>query len=249
MTKAVCIKDLSVRYGAIEAISNISFDIEEGEYLGIIGPNGGGKSTLLKAILNLIPTTSGSIEIYGQPCGHLSGKNRTKIGYVPQFADIDREFPISVLEVVLTGRLYKGLALFRKYSAEDKKIALEQLEAVGLLELKDRQVSELSGGEFQRMLIARALAVQPKILILDEPTASVDAASKEQIYKLLKKLNEKITVILVTHDIMAVLSEVDKIACLNGSLIYHGEPKLNDHIIHELYGCPIENISSKVGLK
>ncbi len=242
MESAVHIENLSVYYGKTTAISDVSLDIKQGEFLGIIGPNGGGKSTLLKAILGLIPITTGNIEIYG---GKL-GKNRTVTGYVPQFASVDRQFPISVLEVVLTGRLKKGLSLFMKYSKEDIEIAYEKLRYVGMEHLAKRQISELSGGEFQRLLIARALTVHPRLLLLDEPTASVDVSSRDQIYDLLKELNKEITIVLVTHDLLAISSEVKKLACLNGKLVYHGEPQLNEHIVNELYGCSVDLIAHGV---
>ncbi|MGB4659341.1 MAG: ABC transporter ATP-binding protein [Mobilitalea sp.] len=242
METAVHIENLSVYYGETAAITNICLDVIQGDFLGIIGPNGGGKSTLLKAILGLIPITTGSIQIYGQALG----KNRTTVGYVPQFATMDRRFPISVMEVVLMGRLKQGLSLFMKYSNEDKDIAYDQLKRVGIDHLAKRQISELSGGEFQRLLIARALAVHPKLLLLDEPTASVDANSREQIYHLLRELNNEMTIVLVTHDLLAVSSEVRKLACLNRKLVYHGEPQLDEHIVNELYGCPVDLIAHGV---
>ncbi len=242
METAIHIDNLSVYYGKTIALSNICLDVKQGEFLGIIGPNGGGKSTLLKAILGLIPITTGVIQIYG----NAPGKNRTAVGYVPQFAAVDRKFPISALEVVLTGRLKSGLSLFMKYSKEDKEIAYEQLKHVGIEHLAKRQISELSGGEFQRLLIARALTVNPKLLLLDEPTASVDVTSRNQIYDLLRELNNAMTIVLVTHDLLAISSEVRKIACLNGKLVYHGEPLLNEHIVKELYGCPVDLIAHGV---
>lgn len=242
METAIHIDNLSVYYGETAGITNVCLDVMQGEFLGIIGPNGGGKSTLLKAILGLIPITTGSIQIHGQ----LIGKNRTVVGYVPQFATMDRHFPISAMEVVLTGRLKQGLSLFMKYSNEDKDIAFEQLRRVGIDHLSKRQISELSGGEFQRLLIARALTVHPKLLLLDEPTASVDANSREQIYSLLKELNKEMTIVLVTHDLMAISSEVKKLACLNKKLVYHGEPQLNEHIVKELYGCPVDLLAHGV---
>lgn len=242
MEKAISIKNLTVYYGDTPAITNVSFDVKEGEFLGIIGPNGGGKSTLLKAILGLIPITMGSVQIYGQE----QRKNRTALGYVPQFATMDRRFPISVNEVALTGRLKSGLSPFMKFSRTDREIAYQQLQRVGIDSLAKRQISELSGGEFQRLLIARALAVNPKILLLDEPTASVDASSREQIYNLLEELNKEMTIVLVTHDLLAVSSKVGKLACLNGNLVYHGEPELNRSIVNQLYGCPVDLIAHGV---
>ncbi|WP_312651096.1 metal ABC transporter ATP-binding protein [Aminipila sp.] len=239
---AVKIENLSVYYGQTPAISGVCLDVKEGEYLGIIGPNGGGKTTLLKAILGIIPINSGKIEIYNEKIG----RNRGMIGYVPQFAVMDKRFPISVLEVVLTGRLKQGLSPFLKFSKEDKVKAYRVLERVSMQHLADRQVSELSGGEFQRMLIARALAIDPKILILDEPTASVDVKSREQIYNLLGELNKDMTIILVTHDLLAVASQVNKLVCLNEKLVYHGEPELTEKVVTTLYGCPVDLIAHGV---
>ncbi len=242
METAIQIDNLSVYYGKTKAISNIFLEVSKGEFLGIIGPNGGGKSTLLKAILGLIPITTGTIQIFGQTLG----KNRTAVGYVPQFAAMNGQFPISSFEVVLTGRLQQGLSPFKKYTKEDKDIAFEQLKRVGLEHLAKRQISELSGGEYQRLLIARALTVQPQLLLLDEPTSSVDASSREQIYRLLKELNMEMTIILVTHDLLAVSSEVRSLACMNEKLVYHGEPQLNEHIVKELYDCPVDLIAHGV---
>jgi zinc transport system ATP-binding protein len=242
MEPAIYIDNLSVYYDELPALTNVSLEVKQGDFLGIMGPNGGGKSTLLKAILGLIPITTGSIKIFGQ----VAKKNRTALGYVPQFATMDRKFPISAWEVVLTGRLKQELSFFMKYSKEDKEIAYEQLKRVGIEHLAKRQISELSGGEFQRLLIARALAVHPKLLLLDEPTASVYVSSREQIYRLLAELNKELTIVLVTHDLLAISSEVKKIACLNGKLVYHGEPQLNEPIVNELYGCPVDLLAHGV---
>jgi zinc transport system ATP-binding protein len=242
METAIHIENLTVYYGETPAIKNVCMDVNQGEFLGIIGPNGGGKSTLLKAILGLTPITHGKIQIYGKKLN----KNRASVGYVPQFATMDRRFPISALEVVLTGRIKPGVSPFMKYSNADKEISYEQLKRVGIDRLANRQISALSGGEFQRLLIARALTINPEILLLDEPTASVDASSRDQIYDLLEALNKKMTIVLVTHDLLAISSKVRRLACLNGSLVYHGEPELNEHIVNELYGCPVDLIAHGV---
>ncbi len=242
MQSAIHIENLTVYYNRTPALNDVCLDVADGEFLGIIGPNGGGKSTLLKTILGLIPVDSGTIKIYGED----AKSRKISIGYVPQFASLDKRFPITVLEVVLTGTLKTGLTPFHHYTQDDKKCAMETLEQVGIAELSDRQVSALSGGEFQRMLIARALAVQPKLLLLDEPTASVDAASREQIYELLSQLNQKMTIILVTHDLLAVSSQIHRLACLNGKLVYHGEPELNQDVVNHLYGCPVDLIAHGV---
>lgn len=242
MRKAVHIDNLSVYYGQTPAISGVCIDVDDGEYLGIIGPNGGGKSTLLRAILGLVPKASGTIQIYGENLK----ENKFKVGYVPQFSGLDKKFPITVFEVVLTGMLHKGLSPFFKFTQKDKSEVCALLEKVGILNLSNRQIAELSGGEFQKMLIARALAMNSKLLLLDEPTASVDASSRDQIYNLLEELNKHMTIILVTHDLLAISSQVRKLACLNGHMIYHGEPELSENIVSNLYGCPVDLIAHGV---
>jgi zinc transport system ATP-binding protein len=239
---AISIKNISVIYDQNIALNNVSIDIKEGDYLGIIGPNGGGKTTFLKSILGLINIDSGEISIYGKkPCN--TGR---LIAYVPQVANFDKKFPITVFEVVLTGRLKSKFILFHKYSEEDKVKTEQALKKVGIFNLKDRMISDLSGGEFQRMLIARALCVEPKILLLDEPTASVDVKSREQIFNLLKEINNDITIILVSHDLLAVSSYVKTLACINQTLTYHGDTQINEKIVSSMYGCPIDLIAHGV---
>lgn len=233
MTSAVSINNLNVYYESNHALKDITLNIEEGEFAGIIGPNGSGKTTLIKSVLGLIPITSGNITIFGKDID----ENRSLIGYVPQFAEIDKRFPISVIEAVMTAFLKGGLRPFFRYSKEQKKTALSILEKVGIEKLADRQISELSGGEFQRMLIARALAAEPKILLLDEPDASIDPNSREHIYRLLSNLNkEDITIILVTHDLMAISTAITSVVCLNNKVIYHGRPDMPDEVYKEMYG-------------
>ena len=239
---AVHIENLSVYYGTTPAITNVNMEVEMGEFLAIMGPNGGGKSTLLKSILGFVPSATGNIKIFGQDIKN----NKTVVGYVPQFASMDRSFPITCLEVVLTGRLKKGLSPFHYYTKDDKAAAYEQLVRVGVDHLANRQVSAMSGGEFQKMLIARALTLSPRLLLLDEPTASVDVNYKNQIYNLLEELNKDITIIVVTHDLSYVSSKVRSLVCLNKNLIYHGEPEINEHTVKKLYGCPVDLIAHGV---
>ncbi len=242
MSIAVHVENLTVYYGKTPAVTEINLDVEDGEYLGIIGPNGGGKSTLLKAILGLIPITSGEITIYGKPLA----QNRSLVSFVPQFSSIDKLFPITLREVVLSGKLKAELKPFFRYSRQDKMEVEALLQKVGILELANRQIAELSGGEFQKMLIARALAVKPKLLLLDEPTASVDTNSSSQIYSLLADLNQNMTIILVTHDLLAISSQVHRLACLNNHLVYHGEPELSEGVVNTMYGCPVDLIAHGV---
>lgn len=240
--KVVAIDGLSVRYGETLALNDVSLCVEEGEYLGIIGPNGGGKTTLLKAILGLVRPASGSISVLGLK----PGQTGQLIGYVPQITALDKSFPITVRQVVLTGRLGPRLAIFHKYKRQDEDKVDELLDRVGIYKLKERMISELSGGEFQKMLLARALAVEPELLLLDEPTASVDAASRDQIFSLLSDLSHSMTIILVTHDLLAVSSFVQSLACIDSHLVYHGDTELTEGVVQSLYGCPVDLIAHGV---
>jgi len=164
---------------------------------------------------------------------------------VPQITQFDRNFPASVLDVVLMGRLGRG-KLFKRYDEQDKRLALEMLKAMEMAEFKDKPIGELSGGQLQRVLVARALASEPEILLLDEPTASIDEPTKTELYELLKKLNEKVTIVLVSHDIGVISTYVDKIACLNKKLFYHGSKEVTTKTLEETYRCPVELIAHGV---
>lgn len=240
--KALEIRDLSVSYGGVKALQNINLMIKKGDFTAVIGPNGGGKSTLIRASLGLIPIEKGEITLLG---GN-PNDTRARAGYVPQFSYLDKRFPMSVFETALTGRLSGGIKPFKRYSEKDKEITLDKLKNMGIEKLAERNIDELSGGEFQRVLIARALASEPEILFLDEPTANVDASAREHIYSLIGELNNSVTVIMVTHDLFAISSAVKSIACLNVQLVYHGEPELNENILGSLYGCPVDLIAHGV---
>lgn len=241
MTSAIEIRDLYVRYENNLVLENISLNVPQGEFLGIIGPNGGGKTTLLKAVLGLIKPHSGSISIFGSSIA----QNRHLVSYVPQYSLFDLDYPISVMDVVLTGRL-NGKRMLRGYAGEDRKIAEKSLELVGLSSFRNRLAGELSGGEKQRVLIARALAKNPKILLLDEPTASVDATSGKNFYTILQNLDLDITIILVSHDIGAVSQNVKKIACLSRTLVFHDSKELTNEMIEAAYHCPVDLIAHGV---
>jgi zinc transport system ATP-binding protein len=179
--------------------------------------------------------------------GHPLKESWQQVGYVPQFANIDRSYPVTSMDVMLTALLGSGLHPFHRTRQADIDRARQTLDEVGLTELADRQIASLSGGEFQRLLIARSLARHPKLLLLDEPTASVDPASREQIYSLLAKLNGKgMTIILVSHDMMAISSQVKHLACISEHLIYHGNPEINEQIVEHMYGCPVDLIAHGV---
>lgn len=232
---AVYTDKLSIFYGRSPAITDVSISIKEGEFVGIIGPNGSGKSTLMKALIGLVPVTSGDISVFGnQP-----GKGKVSIGYVPQFANMDKHFPITVIEVVMTGLMGRGLPLCHRYTKQDRDKAMELLCKVDMSDFAQRSISGLSGGEFQKMLIARALATSPRILLLDEPTASVDAPAREQIYELLTKLNNGITVVLISHDLLMVSAKMQRMICLNNRVVYDGAAGISESIIHKMYSCPV----------
>lgn len=238
MTKAVEVKGLSVNYQDIRALCNINLSIEQKAFLAIIGPNGGGKSTLLKAIMGLVSPTRGTIEVFGTSCW----RGKSRIGYVPQNSRFDRGFPVNVMDVVLMGRLSYHARPFKAYSWRDKEVAVQKLNQLDIYSLRHRHISQLSGGQLQRLLLARALAVEPQLLLLDEPTIGVDIESRTRLYEILQEINKEVTIVLVTHDVSAISTYVKEIACLNGSLYYHGEPQLKEVIRDKLYGCPVELI-------
>lgn len=214
------LKNVTVNYGKIHALKRLYFSVEEGDYIGVIGPNGGGKTTMLKTILGLVKPSDGQV-LYN---GTTLKKSKIKMGYVPQITDINRKFPISVEEVVLSGRLQKDIIPFFKFSEKDHQIVNEVLQTVGLEQLRNRQINELSGGEFQKMIIARSLTLQPDILLLDEPTAMVDVMSQRQIFNLIKKLSKDMTIILITHNVQMVSKQVKKLIYLDKNIIAEGEP-------------------------
>ena len=236
--EVVKLEGVWVQYNGVPILEGINLAIEQDDFLGIIGPNGGGKTTLLKVILGLISPSHGKVSVLGKP----PEKSRSKIGYVPQHNLFDRDFPINVWDVVLMGRYGKS-GLFRRYSSEDRRATQDALQTVGMLDYKDRQMGKLSGGELQRIFIARALVAEPKLLLLDEPTASVDPAMQTEFYELLEKLKKQMAIVLVSHDISAVSIYVDKLACLNRQLHYHGSKEITPEILEATYKCPVQMIA------
>jgi len=232
------ISKLAAGYDEKAVISDVDLEVEHGEYFGLIGPNGGGKSTLLKVILGLIPPLQGTVMVYGEP----PEKGRRHIGYVPQYSHFDKDYPISVMDVVLMGRR-RNRGAWPWYGKEDKKAAREAISAVGMDGFEKRSVGKLSGGQKQRVFIARALVGKPRMLLLDEPTASVDARIEESIYKLLKELNREMTIVLVTHDIGVISSHVETVACLNRHLFKNNEPVITPEMLEESYQCPVDLIA------
>jgi len=222
------IKNLTFSYDKQTVLENINLNIEDKDFLAIIGPNGGGKSTLLKAILGINAVKKGSITILGEE----PSLNLDQLGYVPQNTNINTNFPIKVIEVVMMGHIRdtqeekKSKSFLHKYfkigyNEFEKSCALSALKQVGMEEFSNYKIGTLSGGQRQRVMIARALCSHPSILILDEPTASIDVNWQKQIYDLLKELNKTITIVVVSHDISVILSYASKVAHINKTLTYH----------------------------
>ncbi|MBE0480652.1 MAG: ABC transporter ATP-binding protein [Dehalococcoidia bacterium] len=238
MEEIIEVEDLWVAYNGMAVLEGINLSVRPNEFLGIIGPNGGGKTTLLKAILGLIQPSHGRVSVLGRP----AGESRSRIGYVPQFNTSDREFPINVREVVLMGRTGKA-GLFRRYSRVDLEEADQALQTVGMREFGPRRIGELSGGELQRVFVARALVSQPAVLLLDEPTSSIDPAMQTDLYELLVKLKQRMSIIIVSHDIGAISIHVDQIACLNRRLYHHGSKEIAPEVLEATYQCPVQLIA------
>ena len=237
MEKLIDIDHVTAAYGNKTVLRDISLTIWKDDFLGIIGPNGGGKTTLLKVILGLLPPVSGVIRFYED--GRIVPSLR--IGYLPQLNNIDKKFPISVREVVTSG-LASEKPLFRSYSASQKQRVEEVLGKMGLEDLANRAIGELSGGQLQRVLLGRSIVSRPQVLILDEPNSYVDKRIESHFYKLLDEINKESAVILVSHDIGTVLAMVKNIACVNETLHYHPGADVSEEWLGEKYACPIELI-------
>ena len=242
MSRAVVeIRDLRVSSNQECILEDINLQILEGTFLGLIGPNGGGKTTLLRTILGLVRPDQGEIRVFGFPPN--DRRNRGRIGYLPQRAYADLSFPVSAFDVVLMGR-YAHIGIWHRPSAEDRRLAMDRLEAVGMTHLRDRPIGYLSGGEQQRVFIARALASEPQLLLLDEPTSGVDTTAQQSFYQLLGRLKEEyaLTIVLVSHDIGVVPYHTDEVACLNHKLHLHGKSPdvLDAETLGKVYGCEVE---------
>lgn len=226
------IKNLDFSYGGPKILENIEIDIQRNEFIGMVGPNGSGKTTLLKIIMGVLAPDKGTVKVLDNP----PSQAVKEIGYMPQFASFSRNFPISVEETVLMGRLGKtsSIGFFNK---ADKLAAEKAMNDVEVLDLRKRVIGSLSGGQLQRVLIARALTCEPQIMILDEPTANVDMKVEKDIFDLLKQLNEKITIIVVTHDIGFISQYIDRVACINRTLICHPTSELTGETIENMYGA------------
>lgn len=230
----VNIAELDFSYNHTPVLQNVNVEISAGEFVGIIGPNGGGKTTLLKLLMGFLKPTRGKIEIFGTAPKHAMGN----IGYVPQRLPFDKQFPISVKEVVLTGRV-GNLPWYGFYTAADRRAAEEALERVNLLPFQNVPFGSLSGGQAQRALIARAIVSNPKLLLLDEPTSSVDINAQSDIFDILNSLREEMTLLMVTHDLTAVIEHVQRILCVQGVVFPLGRDEVCKHFAFGLYHTPL----------
>ncbi len=239
--EVISIRHLWAGYENEVVLEDVNLSVKALDFIGLIGPNGGGKTTLLKVLLGLLPPTRGEVRIMGQSIQ----QGRRHLGYVPQLLEFDRDFPISVWDVVQMGRLGRR-RLLQRYTEEDQAVVEQMLRRVDMLPLRDRALGELSGGQRQRVYIARALATEPDILLLDEPTASVDPQVSASIYELLAQLNDHITILLISHDMGAISSYVKTVGCLNHKLFYHGGKQITPDMLEEAYQCPIDLIAHGV---
>jgi len=231
------IDNLSFSYKNNPVLTQVTMKVFPGEFIGIIGPNGGGKTTLLKLIMGFLKPTQGKITVFGEAPGARPGK-QSKLAYVPQSARFDREFPISVMEVVLSG-LLSQLPWYGSFRSSDKQAALDALKLVGMEGFSHLTFGTLSGGQAQRVLIARALVSHPQILLLDEPTASVDSKAEADIYALLKKLKGQMTILMVTHDLNAAVNQVERLISVQGRIQSLKAEEVCEHFAMGLYHTPL----------
>lgn len=233
------VNDLWLKRNDETILEGVSFRVMPGDVYAIIGPNGGGKTTLLKAILGLIPPDRGTIRILGgEPY-----EKRHLIGYVPQLRTFDFHYPITVREMALSGLLGRKQGLRKTYTEEDEALAKKALATMGIDHLAGRAIRDLSGGEQQRAVIARALVGDPQVIILDEPTVFVDTPTETRFYDILGDLARTMTILMVTHDIGVIVSHVTKVACLNRRLFTHDSRELTEDMVQGAYQCPVDIIA------
>lgn len=239
----VVMQNVSFSYDGTPVLEDVSFTIPERTFISIVGPNAGGKTTLLKLLLGLLHPSRGVIEIFGLP----PEKARPRIGYMPQHVQFDPKFPVSVLDVVLMGRLGNGTR-FGPYRKADKAIAMEALHKLEMNKAMHRPFMALSGGQRQRVLIARALAAEPELLLLDEPTSNVDMAVETELFELLHIMSETITVVVVSHDLGFVSQYVQSVVCVNRRVVVHPTTAVTGEVISALYGADVRMVRHNHGV-
>lgn len=234
---AVRCEGLSFAYNGDPVLTDVTFSVAPRDFVGVVGPNGGGKTTLLRLILGLLKPQRGTIRVLGKAPEQV----RPSIGYVPQHFVFDMHFPIRVIDVVLMGRL-RGLTRLGGYSKDDQRAALTALGEVEMEAFARRHIAELSGGQRQRVLIARALASDPTLMLLDEPTAHVDTVTQNELMKILTGLNQRMTVLLVTHDAVFVSPYVKSVLCINRKAVIHPTDRLTGDMIMDVYGGDVRYV-------
>ncbi len=250
--KVIQIRNLSFAYNSQTVLNSVNLNVMEGDFIAMIGPNGGGKSTLLKLILGLLKPDTGEIVVMGRP----ANKASSSIGYVPQDINLNRNFPITAIDIVLMGKLTPEKR-WKRHTLVDRDEAMAALEKMGMADYGSRKISNLSGGQRQRVFIARALVTKPKILLLDEPTSSIDTKGQTDFFKMLKELNKDITIIVVSHNLFVVSNFVKSVVCLNRHLHYHnnfgvlGSDALHPtssqadrvtDMLEKMYSCTVEEV-------
>lgn len=232
MNSIIKFENVDFAYDSQLVLSDVNFSIGEKEHISVIGPNGGGKSTMLKLMLGLLKPSAGKISMVGKS----PETARQLIGYMPQYSQFDSLFPVSVLDVVLMGVV--EFSSIGRYKKKYKEMAMKALEELDLADLAERQFSDLSGGQRQRVLIARAIVGEPKLLLLDEPTNNIDPAMEKQLYSTINKLVQRMTVVTVSHDLGFVADSVDRVLCVNRSVHIHPVSALDNNLISNVYGAP-----------
>jgi zinc transport system ATP-binding protein len=231
------VRNVSFAYNGQAVLEDVNLDIEPADFIAVIGPNGGGKTTLLKLMLGLLKPRSGSIQIFGQSPRAASHH----IGYVPQDVHINRNFPVSAVDVVQMGKLEPGKR-WALNKAGDRRDAIRALEQMEMDRHADRRIGELSGGQRQRVFIARALVTSPRLLLLDEPTASIDTRGQTDFFRMLQTLNENMTIVVVSHDLMAISTHVKSVACVNRRVHYHNQAEITGEMMETMYPCAPEEV-------
>ncbi len=226
---------LSASYGTSTVLQDISLTVMDNDFIGVIGPNGGGKTTLLRVILGLIKPVKGSIKF------NSALSDRKSIGYLPQISTADANYPVTVLDIVLSGLMVRK-SIITRMSSSDRGRALDVMAELGLSEMKDSSLSELSGGQMQRVFLARAIIGDPKLLLLDEPGNFVDSSFETDFYEKLKTLNQRMAILMVSHDVGTISAHIKSFACVNRTLHYHPSHEItNEDLL--AYGCPIQLIT------
>ena len=242
MANAIEINGVSFSYNGLSVLENVSLVVPQNEFLGVVGPNAGGKSTLLKIVLGLLEPERGTTKVLGKS----PYKARKEIGYVAQYPTFPRDYPINVEQTVLMGRVGVTRSI-AGYTNSDTTVARQAMVETEIDNISSRRLNTLSGGQLQRVLLARALVSEPKLLLLDEPTANIDTRIESEIFDLFKQLNERMTIVVVSHDIGFISGYVERVACLNRTLVCHDTEAIDGQIVQELYGSDVHMVAHHHG--